>query len=230
MEKRKAALVFCTGLCLAVGTGGTLAYMNDSRQAVNLLTFAGEKGLDAILTETSWDPEKGLLTIPGSVIPKNPQVTNTSEINLNELVALKCQFVYTESCPDKEKRGKVLSRQDMEKVLQVYSIDYNSDDPEKGDWIRFEDQSKKDPVQCFYYSKVLERNLPKKGETTVPLFTNVSVDIGVNNRSQAAVREIGGVEIKISGTILQQMTGEDVFGLDDPRNAYEARLFQFENE
>ena len=229
MKIRKAALFFGAGLCLALGTGGTLAYMNDSGQAVNLLTFAGEKGLDAILTETFWDPEKGLCTIPGAVIPKNPQVTNTSEIDLNELVALKCQFVYTENCPDKEKRGKILSSQDMEKVLQVYCIDYNSDDPEKGEWIRFENQSKKDPVQCFYYSKVLKRNLPKKGETTVPLFTNVSVDMGVNNRSQAEVREIGGVEIKISGTVLQQMAGDESFGLDDSRNAYEASLFQFEN-
>ena len=50
-KMKKAALIFGTGLCLAVGTGGTLAYLGDTGQVANRLTFAGEKGLDAVLTE-----------------------------------------------------------------------------------------------------------------------------------------------------------------------------------
>ena len=53
-KMKKAALIFGTGLCLAVGTGGTLAYLGDTGQVANRLTFAGEKGLDAVLTEPSW--------------------------------------------------------------------------------------------------------------------------------------------------------------------------------
>ena len=159
-KMKKAALIFGTGLCLAVGTGGTLAYLGDTGQVANRLTFAGEKGLDAVLTEPSWNPQKGLLTVPGSSVAKDPQITNTSELNMNELAALKCEFVYSQNCPDKSKRGKVLSAQDMEKVVQVYTIDYNSDDAAKGEWVRFAEQKKTDPVQYFYYSKVLKRNLP----------------------------------------------------------------------
>ena len=36
---------------------------------------------------------------------------------------------------------------------------------------------------------------------------------------------MGGVEIRISGQVLQQMAGEDYFGLDTPQNAYKAGLF-----
>lgn len=61
----------------------------------------------------------------------------------------------------------------MEKVVQVYTIDYNSDDAAKGEWVRFAEQKKTDPVQYFYYSKVLKRNPNGTGETTVPLFTKV---------------------------------------------------------
>lgn len=52
-KMKKATLIFGTGLCLAVGTGGTLAYLGDTGQVANRLTFAGEKGLDAVLTEPS---------------------------------------------------------------------------------------------------------------------------------------------------------------------------------
>ena len=105
--------------------------------------------------------------------------------------------------------------------------DYNSDDAAKGEWVRFADQKKTDPVQYFYYSKVLKRNLNGTGETTVPLFTKVWVDKKVNNRRQTWIQEMGGVEIKISGQILQQMTGEEYFGLNNPKSAYEAGLFHF---
>ncbi len=226
-KKKKAALLLGATLCLAAGVRGTLAYMSDSGQAVNQLSFAGEKGLDAVLTEPSWVPEEGLLTVPGAVIFKDPQITNTSELDLNELVALKCQFVYSDSCPDENKRGKLLCKEDMDKVLKVYSIDYNSDIPARGEWIRFENQSREDPEQYFYYSGILKRNFSGKGETTPPLFTRVWVEKSVNNRRQEAVRKIGGVEIRISGQVLQQMTGEEQFGLDNPKNAYEAGLFEF---
>ena len=59
------------------------------------------------------------------------------------------------------------------------------------------------------------------------MFTKVQVDKSVNNRKQEWIREIGGIDIKISGQVLQQMTGEENFGLDNPKNAYEAGLFDF---
>lgn len=228
MKKKKGAAIVLAAFFVAAGAGGTLAYMNDSGRLSNQLVFAGANGMNAILTEPSWEADKALLTVPGSVIPKDPQVTNTSELNLDELVALKCEFVYSENCPDKNKRGKTLSVQDMEKAAQVYVLDYNSDDGAKADWVRFEGQTKTDAVQCFYYSDILKRNLGGKQNSTAPLFTRVQVDKTVNNRKQDWIREIGGVDILISGQVLQQMTGEEYFGLDNPRNAYEAGLFNFE--
>ena len=53
------------------------------------------------------------------------------------------------------------------------------------------------------------------------------MDKKVNNRRQTWIQEMGGVEIKISGQILQQMTGEEYFGLNNPKGAYEAGLFHF---
>ena len=227
MRKKKGAAVILSALCLTAGTVGTLAYMSDSGQIANQMVFAGEKGMDAILTEPSWNKEKALLTVPGSVIPKDPQVTNTSELDMNELVALKCEFVYSENCLDKNKRGKVLSSKDMEKAVQVYTIDYNSDDRKKGKWIRFNGQTAADAVQCFYYSDVLEKGKAGAKKSTIPLFTRVQVDKSINNRKQEWIREIGGIEIKISGQVLQQMSGEEYFGLDNPKNAYDAGLFNF---
>lgn len=226
--KKKIIVCLAALTCLAAGGGTALAYISDSAYVSNQLAFAGENGLNARLTEPSWNPRKGLLTVPGAVIPKDPQVTNTSELDMNELVALKCEFVYTDSCPDPSKKGKLLSAADMKKAVDVYQIDYNSDDPKKSDWIRFQNQKDTDPVQCFYYSRVLKRNFPGEGETTVPLFTQVTVDKSVNYARQNKVLEMGGVEIRISGHVLQQMPGEASYGLDNPKAAYEAGLFQFQ--
>ena len=52
------AVLMLSVFCLGAGTAGTLAYMNDSGQIANQLVFAGEKGLDAVLTEPSWEAEK----------------------------------------------------------------------------------------------------------------------------------------------------------------------------
>ena len=224
--KRIIAGLFLAAICL----GGfcadrTMAYMSDKEQVKNHLDFVGKDGLNAILTEPDWQEENGLKVIPNTVIPKNPQVTNTSEIDLDELVALKCEFVYTADCPDRSKAGRILSSQDMASVVEVFQIDYNSDNPEQGDWVRFEGQEETDAVQCFYYRKTLNRNYPETGETTAPLFTELKIPKTVNNGRFSKIQAIGGFDIRISGHVLQQMTGEDYFGLNCAEDAYRAGLF-----
>ena len=196
--------IACISGALYQGTG---AYLTDERKVVNHLDFAGAKGMQAVLTEPAWEPEKGLLVIPGIKLLKDPQVTNTSSI-------------------DERKKGEQLTKEDMKLVSQVFEIDYNSDDPKKADWVRFKGESREDVRQCFYYKKVLERQLPEKGETTVPLFTQVQVRKEVNNLMAEKIRQIGGVEIRVSGRVLQQMEGERYFGLNSPEEAYQAGLFQ----
>ncbi len=228
--KRKMIAMMMLGCCLAIcGTGLTFSYQTDRSEAHNnTFCFIGENGLEAVLSEPSWQPEKGLLVIPNTVIPKDPQVTNTSDSDLDELVALKLEFLYTSACPDKEKRGTLLSKEDMSCVAAIYEIDYNAD--RQGDWVRFTKEDKKDPVQRFYYRDVLKRNYPETGDTTEALFTKLSVPASVNNEQYSHIQKIGGFDIRITGQVLQHMEGEEVFGLNSAKSAYEAGMFDFEAE
>ena len=65
------------------------------------------------------------------------------------------------------------------------------------------------------------------GERTIPLFTGLTIDKRVNEKQQSLIRKMGGFEIRISGQVLQQMENEEYFGLDNPKSAYEAGLFNF---
>ncbi len=223
---KKRHVISAAAVLLACSCASSLSYMNDSARAVNEFTFVGENGLAAILTEPEWNPQRGLLIVPNTVIPKDPQVTNISEADLDELVALRLEFIYTDTCPEVRKRGMVLEKQDMEYVSEVFQIDYNSDS--EGDWVRFDGEDGTEPVQHFYYSHILKRNLPARGDTTIPLFTRLTVDPSVDNEQFSHIQKIGGFDIRISGHVLQHMQGEVQFGLDSGKSAYESGLFTFD--
>lgn len=222
MKKRYLAAGFCS---LALCSGFTLAYMRDQGQVINSLSFIGEKGMDAVLTEPSWNPEKADMVLPGAVIPKDPCVTNTSEEDIDELVALQVEFLYSAAHPDKEKRGQVLTETDMREVSEILWIDYDADTQQN--WVRFEEEDEQNPVQHFYYGAVLERNYPGKGDVTVPLFQNIVIDEACQNEQFALIQNMGGIDIRVTGCVLQQMDGETEFGLDHAKAAYEAGLFLF---
>lgn len=228
MKKRekKILAVLAALLCIgAAGTGSTLAFFTDSESFTNELYFAGEDGLDAVLEEPSWEEEKGLLVLPGETIPKDPQITNTSELDMDCLAAIRVEFVYGKDCPDRAKIGQALSDADMAYVHDVYRIDWNADI--SGDWARFDGESEGNQTQRFYYKAVLKRNLPEKGDTTVPLFTRLEIPKEVNNRRYSHIQDMGGFDIRISGTVIQQMNGESIHGLDSAKDAYRAGLFTF---
>lgn len=229
-EVKKSLMIWIAAVLLVcmAGIGTTVAYFTNTSQVVNRLSFIGENGMDAVLTEPSWDPQKGLKLIPGMTAAKDPQVTNTSQIDLDLLVALKVEFIYGADCPDPSKTGSVLSEEDMAYVCDVFEIDWNADDPEQSEWIRFDGEDSCAPVQQFYYSEVLKRNLPQKGDTTAALFTRLSIPEEVDNSRYSHIREIGGFDIRISGRILQQMEGDQEFGLGSAEEAYDAGLFDFE--
>lgn len=229
MFKKKTMVALVAAAAIAgLGIGTSVAYMTDHETAKNEFTVVGKDGLNAKLTEPSWDPDKGRLVLPNQTVSKDPQVTNTSDIDLDGNVALKVEFLYSDECPDTSKRGTALSAQDMAYVYDVYDIDWNADD--EGDWVRFDGEDASKQTQCFYYKDVVKRNLPDDGDTTVPLFTEVSVGKDVNNERYSHIQEIGGMQIKISGMIVQQMTGESEFGLSTPKDSYEAGLFDFQPE
>ncbi|MGN1327448.1 MAG: hypothetical protein ACI4VQ_05195, partial [Clostridia bacterium] len=68
------------------------------------------------------------------------------------------------------------------------------------------------------------------GETTVPLFTRLKIEKTVNSSKFADIQAIGGFDIRISGQVLQQMTGESFFGLDSAQKACQEGLFDFKSE
>ena len=69
MKKKNHSMFGCTDLS-GSRRGTALAYISDSAYVSNQLAVAGENGLNARLTEPSWNPRKGLLTVPGAVIPR----------------------------------------------------------------------------------------------------------------------------------------------------------------
>lgn len=218
--------VLATIVCIAAaGFGSSLAVFTDGEELTNCFHFVGEDGLDGILTEPHWDADNGLLVVPGETIPKDPQVTNTSELDMDGLVALQVEFLYGVNCPEQSKVGQALSGADMAYVCDVYQIDWNADS--LGDWVRFDGETSQDQTQRFYYKKVLKRNYPDEGDTTIPLFTKLAVPKEVNNERYSHVQDMGGFDILISGTIVQQMAGENEHGLNSPEEAYKAGLFTF---
>lgn len=223
MNKHGIAIII--GLCLfGSSAASTLSYLSDQEHVENRLSFVGEAALDAVLTEPSWKAEQALLALPNTVLLKDPQITNTSVSDLDELAAVKLEFVYSQNCPQTEKRGCLLSDEDMACVADVCEIDYNAD--RGAQWVRFDGEDENDSVQRFYYSGILKRRLPETGDTTQPLFTRLYFDRRAGNARFLRLQEIGGFNIRISGSVLQYMENEASFGLNSPKSAYEAGLFQ----
>lgn len=225
MKKRYLAIAVSL---FFLNVGFTHSYMKDYASAVNTFSFIGENGISAVLTEPSWNPEKAKTVLPGTKIPKDPCVTNTSQSDIDELVALRVEFLYSSGYPEKEKRGQLLSEEDMDKVSAVFRIDYDAD--QSGNWVRFEQENEKNPVQHFYYDQVLKRNYPQAGDVTAPLFQNVTVDALCGNEAFADIQKKHGFDIRITGCVLQQMQGEQQYGLSNAKAAYEAGLFSFLNQ
>lgn len=226
MKRRRIIICMAFACVMLAGIGSTIAYYTDTGHVANALSFSGPDGMNGILTEPAWIPENGLEALPNQTIPKDPQVTNTSELDMDILTALEVTFVYGEAAPDPAKRGSLLSAEDMAYVCDVYKIDWNAD--AQGDWVRFEGETGTERIQHFYYDKVLKRNYPGKGDTTAPLFTKLVIPEDVNNERYAHIQAMGGFDIKINGTVVQQMSGETEFGLDTARDAYEAGIFVFD--
>lgn len=221
-----SAAAACAGIYFAAA-GSSVSYLKDEEHVENHLICVGEDGIDGLLTEPSWDPDKAVKMLPNTEIPKDPQVSNTSAIDLSVMTALQVEFVYSSNCPDASKAGTVLSDEDMAAVYSVYTIDWDSDIATKGSWIRFNEESGQDAVQHFYYRYVLKRNYPEKGDTTVPLFTSLSIPASVNNERYAPIQKMGGFDIRISGMVLQQTSNESGPGITSAEDAYTRGLFTF---
>lgn len=130
--------------------------------------------------------------IPGSYALKDPRITNTGEEG--EWIASKITFVYAEGS---ENEGKALSLIDYKKVTDAIEIDYDVD----GAWELVEGtvgESDSSISKVFYYKSKLAA-----GETTLPVFTRVSVKISASNAQIKALEEMGGFAIWVEGFAAQ---------------------------
>ena len=229
--------IVCTAVVTAalIGTGSilpgrTVAYMTRSRTITNSIEFDRSTGLEILLTEPGWDPDKAQELLPGATVPKDPQLTNTSLWNLDELAAMRIEFVYTSQCPMEEKRGKTLSGEDMDLVRRVVLPDYEADGEGERSWVRFDGEDDTMPVQHFYYSRILKRNASGDGDTTVPLFTGLRADPQCGNDEYERLRRIGGFSIRVEGAAIEKdgIHGNTV--LSDAETASRAGLFLFPSE
>lgn len=226
--KRYIMAGILSAVCAAGTTLGiSTAFLTETHGVKNQMRFVGDGALDCELTEPSWDEQQAVNMVPGMMVLKDPQITNTSESDLDEAVALRAEFVYGSGCPVEGKAGTLLTGEDMQSVLQVFTVNWNAE--EGKEWIRYSGEDDSMAVQHFFYGKLLKRKKkeqPQKGETTVPLFTMISIGEDVKNEEFQKIQEFGGFEIRISGCAVQQIEPEEQ-GESIPQKVYEAGLFTF---
>lgn len=128
--------------------------------------------------------------IPGSIAGKNPIITNTCDID--EYVAAKITFVYAEGT---ENAGKPLNLTDLNAVMDVISIDYNT---AATDWERIEG-SERDISQTFSYKSTVN-----PGDSTASIFNTVTVSKDATNEQIKALEDMGGFAIWIEGYAAQR--------------------------
>lgn len=188
--KKKLASMTAIVLVLAVGVWGTMAYLSTlSNKKEN--TFTGSKGISLNLTETYWDgtngewktatdldgstnldlKDKGETVAgnytPGSVIGKNPVLTNNSNnMDSPEWVALAVSYTIGD---------KAVSYEQLKYLID--GIRFNTTTADDGYWIAVDPLTsgsgtlnEKKGYMIYLYSKVLA-----KDAATKPLFTSVTI-------------------------------------------------------
>lgn len=59
MKKRKELIGIVLAVLVCAGASETFSYMNDKGEVLNRLSFTGENGISAVLTEPAWNPDEG---------------------------------------------------------------------------------------------------------------------------------------------------------------------------
>ena len=203
---RLVRIVVGLGLALLLSRSAQ-AYMTDDARLVN--TFTMRKGGDpaqaaAVLTEPLWDPAKGLSLVPGREAPKDPQITNVSGDEVNELVAIRMRFMTSDGTRE-------LTGEEMQSLIRCLRIDYEADGAGNL-WVRYEGDTGADSTQAFYYTKMLKRNFSLGeawGESTKPLFTKVWIPQTVGNKTYLGFQNLGGFQIHLVGAAIPYLGDEE---------------------
>jgi len=202
-RKAKAVITAILGAAVVATTvvGFSLAYLTDQGSKTNYFTFVNaneDNTLSADVTEPSYDPDTALNLVPGSVVPKDPQVENTSTSATDEWTAI--QVIFEGLTPDSANPGQsvttVLTPAQVELLMKVITIDWNT-----ADWTADANvTSQYANGAIYYYNSTIA-----PGDSTNPLFTSVTVNADASNADLAAVASFlsDGLNIRIAGAATQ---------------------------
>ena len=186
MTKKKKYIVLLSALLTVVLAAGlTFAYLfTKTDELTNMFTFGDN--IKAELTEPNWDEDEAKDLVPGKVVPKDPQITNTSENEISEWVAI--HLTFTDGASD------ALSDADMARLLDLITIDWNMDD-----WTLADSAMQDAVIQVWAYNYEVA-----PGETTSPLFNTVTINETVSPDDLEWLREtLVGFNIVLVGGAVQ---------------------------
>lgn len=84
-----AAVIGCLG---AVSIGGMLAYFTDSSSATNTFTVGDSDSISAEVVEANWDETEATDITPNAEFSKDPEVTNTGDMDLYAYVTVEVPY------------------------------------------------------------------------------------------------------------------------------------------
>jgi len=187
-SKRTSISLLLGALLTVMLVGGTLAYLTTTTETrVNNFTFLGDSDINATLTEPAWDPAKGLNLTPGTVVPKDPIITNTSTNNLEVYAAMRVTF--------KNGSGVTLTSVEHTRLMTLVTINWAT----SATWTPVGTAG---PVTIYNYTT----KLASTGATSVtaPLFTTVTINSNVTTADMEWLKTtLGGFSITIDGAAVQ---------------------------
>ncbi len=172
--KKTMTLIVSLALAVAIGIGGTLAYLTD--KSVTLTNTFTVGGLGITLDEPAWKDNAKI--VPGAEIEKDPTVT----VEANS----EASYVFI----------KVTVDEAITAVLAENGINYNTATDE---WIKLDNASGVATNEVVYY-KAVEATEGSEVKLT-PLFTTVTID---EDAANAAITAADGKNIVVVAYAIQQ--------------------------
>lgn len=225
--KRNIAVVCSIVLAASMMIGGTLAYFSDSMTVTNNFTMGGVEGsgnedntgVDVEVTEPSYEPETSKDMAPGTVIAKDPTVTNVKgESYVRFIVTLKDKTTQ-EPIADEARANKILSTlfydpQDQIKLTKDSTVDgsYTKYTLEEAAALSgvltpfnttdFEKDADRGGTGVYYYNY---KGTLQKGETAV-LFSKVVIPKDWN---QDDLNAVGNYDLVVTAQAIQAQNMKD---------------------
>lgn len=219
-KRMKVILSICLVAVLAIG--GTWAYLSTQTQKLtNVFTF--QENITADLTEPGWTggtdendngiPDAAENMVPGSEVSKDPQITNTS--NIDEYVAIKLTF--------QDGSGNTLSQADMTKLMGLITIQSGTTSTYNvADWTLAVTSEAGKSEQTWYYNTLLTHTT---NNLTSAIFDSILINEDISSADFAWLNGTYGEVKAEDGTVTTQGTGLGGFQIHIEGAAVQADVF-----